>query len=184
MAAPKRVNPTEFAILGLIAESPRSGYDIKREVEGRLAHFWSESYGHLYPMLKRLRARKLITRQAAVRRGGRARHEYAITPAGRRALAAWFATPLQPARPRNELLLRLQLGRFAPPGALRRDLAEYRARLREGLARLRAVEAELADSRDPDVAYWRLSISFGTQLYETLEKWCERASRELGRVAG
>jgi hypothetical protein len=28
-----RVNPTEFAILGLLAKEPRSGYDIKKEVE-------------------------------------------------------------------------------------------------------------------------------------------------------
>jgi hypothetical protein len=35
------------------------GYDIKKEVEERLSHFWSESYGHIYPMLRRLHDRDL-----------------------------------------------------------------------------------------------------------------------------
>lgn len=39
------MNATEFAILGLLAEGPLSGYDIKKEVEERLSHFWSQSYG-------------------------------------------------------------------------------------------------------------------------------------------
>ncbi len=179
MAARKPVNPTEFAILGLIAEEPRSGYDIKREVEERFGHFWSESYGHLYPMLKRLRARRWITRRPAARRGGRARNEYAITPAGRGALTTWFSVPLAPQRPRNELLLRLMLGRFAPSGALLRDLAAYRERMRAGLASLREVERSLSRESGPDVAHWVIVASFGTTLYSSLDAWAERAERTL-----
>lgn len=181
-----RVNPTEFALLGLLAEQPRSGYDIKKEVEERLAHFWSESYGHIYPMLARLRRRRLITMRAAGRRDGRPRNVYTITASGRRTLTAWFATTPAPPRPRNELLLRLMLGRFAPPGVLRRDVAAYRERIVSGLGQLRAVERQLArevEATDADLAYWRIVLAFGIELFATLEKWCDatdRSLRELG----
>lgn len=179
-ATASRVNPTEFAILGLLAEQPRSGYDIKKEVEERLGHFWSESYGHIYPMLKRLRSRRLITAKPSERRAGRpARQVYAVTAAGRRALTAWFERPPMAPRPRNELLLRLLLGRFAPAGVLRRDVAAYRARAHEGLVRLRAVQLELDAAASDDLDYERVVLAFGIALYTTLGRWCADAEAML-----
>jgi PadR family transcriptional regulator, regulatory protein AphA len=183
--ATTRVNPTEFAILGLLAESPRSGYDIKLEVEGRLKHFWHESFGHIYPMLQRLQRRRLISvRAVAGTRGRPERKVYSITAAGRRALTAWFSEPPAASRPRNELLLRLFLGKYAPPGMLIRDVRAYGAMMHGALERLREVEARLAADPNPprDAVFWRLTVSFGTQLYETLAEWSEMADRELRRL--
>ena len=44
----------KFALLGLLAESPKYGYEIKRRFEGALGNVWSVSYGQLYPTLRRL----------------------------------------------------------------------------------------------------------------------------------
>lgn len=184
MATATRVNPTEFAILGLLAEQPRTGYDIKKEAEGRLRHFWSESFGHLYPMLRRLKSRRLVSvRTVAGSRGRPDRMVYSITAAGRRALRGWFDRPPPPPHPRNELLLRLFLGRHAPPEALLRDLVAYRAGLSSALAALRSVEARLALEPEPpaDAPYWGLVLSFGTTLYEALVKWSDGAERTLRR---
>lgn len=183
--AAARVNPTEFALLGLLAEQPRSGYDIKKEVEGRFGHFWHESYGHIYPMLARLRRRRLITRRSAGRKGGRQRNVYAITASGRKSLTAWFATPPAPPKPRNEVLLRLMLGRFAPPGVLRRDVAAYRDRIVGGLGQLRAVERLLAEDTDAsaaDLAQWRIVLSFGIEVFATIERWCDATDRSLREI--
>lgn len=186
MSDTTRANPTEFAILGLLAEQPRSGYDIKKEVEERLSHFWSESYGHIYPMLRRLQQRGLIAVSAVEQTPGRpARNRYAITDSGREELRAWFATPPSPTRPRNEMLLRLFMGRYAPPGVLQRDVHAYRERASGALLRLREVERELArlDSTEPDLVYWKLVVSFGTQLFETLESWSDMAEKELEKLS-
>jgi PadR family transcriptional regulator AphA len=56
-------NKTEFAILGLLASGPRSGYDIRKEVQDTLSHFWNESIGHIYPMLRRLHGKGLVSRK-------------------------------------------------------------------------------------------------------------------------
>lgn len=185
MSNSARANPTEFAILGLLAERPRSGYDIKKEVEERLSHFWSESYGHIYPMLRRLHQRGLIAVSAVEQTPGRpARNTYTITDAGQTELREWFATPPSPSRPRNEMLLRLFMGRYAPPGVLQRDVQAYRERSSAALSRLREVEKELAelDAAAPDLVYWKLVVSFGTQLFETLEAWSTMAERELKKL--
>ncbi len=45
-----------WAILGLLARRPRSGYEIKANVDTTIRHFWAASYGQIYPELRRLEA--------------------------------------------------------------------------------------------------------------------------------
>jgi DNA-binding PadR family transcriptional regulator len=40
---------TKYPILGLLAEQPMSGYDIKKLVDVRFSFFWNESYGQSIP---------------------------------------------------------------------------------------------------------------------------------------
>ena len=53
---------TRFAVLGILSYGPMSGYDIKKFYEKNVAGFWSESYGQIYPILKRLAEEGLATR--------------------------------------------------------------------------------------------------------------------------
>lgn len=53
-------NKTGYVILGLLSDRSISGYGIKKLRERRFHHFWSESYGQIYPELKRLLGAKLI----------------------------------------------------------------------------------------------------------------------------
>ena len=65
-----------FAILGLLREEPRHGYELKRAL-GDLG-FWQVSFGSLYPALRRLEKAGFI--EAA--KGGGRRKAYRITEAG------------------------------------------------------------------------------------------------------
>ncbi|MEZ5175016.1 MAG: PadR family transcriptional regulator [Acidimicrobiia bacterium] len=67
----------DFAILGLLIEHPRHGYEIKRSL-AQLG-FWTVSFGSLYPALRRLDKRGAIQ---ATEGTGR-RKAYAITADGR-----------------------------------------------------------------------------------------------------
>jgi PadR family transcriptional regulator, regulatory protein AphA len=180
-----RPNPTEFAILGLLAEEPRSGYDIKKEVEERLSHFWSESFGHIYPMLHRLHERGLVEMEVERQEGKPDRKVYRITDEGRSALRDWFAEPVAPLRPRSELLLRMFLGRHADPADLLRDVRAQGARARETLTRLEGVQARIrAEAGDhPDRLYWELVLDYGVRVLGTLAEWSADAEAALEATA-
>lgn len=51
----------EFAILGLLQQSPMHGYELRKELNQVLGGLRSISFGSLYPALKRLHAAGLIT---------------------------------------------------------------------------------------------------------------------------
>ncbi|PYI52519.1 PadR family transcriptional regulator [Paenibacillus flagellatus] len=61
-----RTNKSYYALLGLLAFGPHSGYDVKRRIEQQLSHFWSESYGQIYPNLKKLVEEGLATTNVLV----------------------------------------------------------------------------------------------------------------------
>ena len=74
-----------FAILGLLREEPRHGYELKRAL-GDLG-FWQVSFGSLYPALRRLEKGGFIE---ATKGEGR-RKAYRITEAGRGRFAEMLA---------------------------------------------------------------------------------------------
>src|SRR5436853_4780816 len=95
-----------WAVLGLLARGPRSGYDLKRAVDRTIRHFWAASYGQIYPELKRLEQAGWIAGEDAGR-GARSRRVYRITAQGRRALKDWLHGLETRSELRDESLLRL-----------------------------------------------------------------------------
>jgi DNA-binding PadR family transcriptional regulator len=72
----------ELAILGLLKERPMHGYELKKRLSYMLGHFWTVSYGSLYPALKRLEKSSSIERAYSVKEKTRNRNVYRITRKG------------------------------------------------------------------------------------------------------
>ena len=83
-AGAEEVAVLELAILGLLAEAPVHGYELRKKLSLRLGGLRVISYGSLYPALRRLTRAGLIAEEVAdgawSRRG---RRVYAITAEGK-----------------------------------------------------------------------------------------------------
>jgi PadR family transcriptional regulator AphA len=169
---------SQYALLGLLTLGPQSGYDLKKLAEQSIAHFWSESYGQIYPTLKRLVKDKLATVKEAGGNGARARQVYTITAKGRQELQRWLERPPHQDPPRMELLLKLFFaGQGERSGAAAQHVAEYLAAERAKQARYAEIRRSLAKHhRDhPDLPYWLLTLRFGELLTEAHVRWAEEA---------
>jgi DNA-binding PadR family transcriptional regulator len=200
--------PSRYAILGLLAHGPLSGYAVRQRFAGSLANFWRLSFGQIYPLLRELAAEGLVAPDAGdgdgaggvagAGRAPRGRRAYRLTPTGEAALAAWLAEPPAFEQTRSELLLKLAFAPSAPPGALRRHLGDFAARQRARVAQLTAIEAQLrAEAGDQgrprsgaapdsagatahdDVGAWLLTLDYGITKARALADWAERAERAL-----
>ena len=58
---------TKFAILGLLAGGPASGYGMKKFIDGSIRYFWTENYGNIYPVLAKLERGELTAAEAVER---------------------------------------------------------------------------------------------------------------------
>lgn len=96
----------ELAILSLVVEQPRHGYEIEQVIEARGMRNWTEiGFSSIYYLLKKLEGQELIEGQLQEAGRGPARRVYQATPAGREAYRAavldalavprrWYATLL------------------------------------------------------------------------------------------
>jgi len=168
----------------MLTLQPMSGYDIRKTVDASIAHFWNESYGQIYPILKALEREGLITANSSGH-GFRNRQEYAITPEGRAALEAWLSTPPRKEIVRNELLLKLFFARNAPLNRSFNHLEEYRRSQVAELQHFRRMERQLAreHSTHADLPYWLTTLRFGIRHCEATIRWAEDAIRELQKSA-
>jgi len=180
----KRTSSTGQVLLGLLTVEPMSGYDLGQSIRASIGHFWNESYGQIYPRLKRLAADGLVTARTERQRGKPDRQVYSITKKGREHLCAWLTVEPQPEIPRNELLLKLFFGAQAPGEALIGYVARMAKREGALLERFRRIEhEEIARlSRYPDAPYWRMAARFGQLELEAHVRWAEETLAELGQL--
>ena len=102
----KLVNKTRYALLGMLLESPCTGYEIKSLMERSTVYFWRESDSTIYPMLKVLaKEGKVLFKIVFV--GKKKKEIFSITEAGREEFKAWLERPTGSETPRNEFLLKL-----------------------------------------------------------------------------
>ena len=179
-----RQSQTELAVLGALSVEPMTGYALRQAITGTLGHFWSESFGQIYPTLARLEAEGLIAPRAEGRTSGQV---FALTRTGRRRLVALLREPIAPAPPRNGTLLRLFFADLLAPEDRRTLVEEARDRAAESLARLAVLraelEAEIASGADPGAPYRLMTLSAGEHAARAQVAWAQETLAELDRLA-
>ncbi len=173
---------TRYAVLGALAEGPRSVYAIKHDLAASVGNFWHESFGQLYPMLKQLAEEGLVFIQEEG--GPRDRKIYAITPSGMTALRAWLEEPSEYIPPpRNEFLLKLFFGRHAAPEVSLARLKRFAERSQATLAAYERIEAEIEQAGPPSASqpYMSATLLFGRAMQRAALDWSREAQRVIAR---
>lgn len=179
-----RANRTDYTVLGCLSLGPMSGYDIKKLIDGSIGHFWSESYGQLYPSLQRLEREGLVVGESARSTGGRRRREYTLTPAGLRELRAWLAQPAQPDVVRYETSLKLFFGGQMSAEAARAHVRRYREQqiARGEVYRAQAVRLESMHAGSPNLPFWRAVLDGGIRYADMAVAWCDATLEQLAML--
>jgi len=168
------LNSTAGALLGLLREGPRSGYDLVREAEQVVGPFWTLTRSQVYRELAALAEQGLLERGEM---GSRDRQPYRLTAVGQAAFREWVNTPPEPENLRIPLLLRLTFADAIDPGRLRAVLAEHRAVHAERLADYRALDRDLAAGGASEEQ--RLTLAFGICYESAALRWFDRLPPSL-----
>lgn len=98
------------AILGLLAQRPRHGYELRSAFSAVVGgdENWDVKPAQIYTTLDRLEEAGLVERQSEIGEGEEpGRRIYAITPAGTQALKEWFASGVVPEHQHDEFFVKL-----------------------------------------------------------------------------
>jgi DNA-binding PadR family transcriptional regulator len=163
-----------------------SGYEIRQFMEESTANFWSESYGQIYPVLKRMLAEGLVVVDEKVgeAQGHPSKKVYRLTGPGEERLREWLGVPVRPYKNRNELLLKVFFGNRAAPGVTAKQVEVWRKRYADDLERyeeiLRRVQADHAGN--PAMPYWCITLRYGIAEAKASVAWCDETLVELEDV--
>lgn len=173
-----RANQTELGVLGALSVRPMTGYAVREAIRDVLGHFWSESFGQIYPTLAHLQREGLVARSEGDRPGS---STYTLLPAGHDRLASLLRQPHTPAPPRNGLMLRLFFGHTLGPDACRPLIEQARTDALAQLNSYEAIRAEIeADMQDAEHRpYWLLTVSAGEHTARAAIAWADDALAEL-----
>jgi DNA-binding PadR family transcriptional regulator len=164
-----------YALLGLIAEEPMSGYDLTKRFAGP-GYVWSARHSQIYPELARLLEEGLIR---VDRVGPRGRKQYRITAAGLADVRRWLTETTPDRTARSEAFLRVFFLWLVPPAAAREylesELAYHRALLHE----YEAIATRLHETTGPD-RWTAISLQAGILHEEALARWAEWALTQVG----
>ncbi len=179
-----RKSRSKYAILGILSQGDRSGYDIKKEITGSIDHFWHESFGQIYPTLKQLHEDGLVTKTTEPQDSRPDRHVYAITETGLEVLQEWLRRPVDLLPNRNELLLKLFFGRNLTPDENIAHLKNHRQRMvssrRLYQQMAESLRAKLPDH--PDLPYYLITLNHGIHVTQAIADWCDETIEQLEQM--
>jgi DNA-binding PadR family transcriptional regulator len=173
----------ELAILSLIAEGPRHGYEIEQVIEARGMREWTEvGFSSIYYLLRKLEQDGLVEGQIERQTGrGPARKVYDITPAGEEALHSAVLDALSVPHP---CYSPLQLGLANLPRLSQAETLAALRQYRDSLAaRLEHVGAT-RESQQPLPYFVEAMFDHSITMIEAELKWITQFMLQLADQAG
>jgi DNA-binding PadR family transcriptional regulator len=171
----------KFALLSLLEQGPRYGYQLRLDFEERTGSTWPLNVGQVYTTLARLERDGLV---AAAGEDGQGRPVYAVTDAGREAVAAWFRTPVKRAEPpRDELAIKLALAVTTPGVDVGRVIQTQRSATMAALQDYTRLKRKTQDATAPAELAWSLVLDSLVFAAEAELRWLDHTEGRLRRVA-
>jgi PadR family transcriptional regulator, regulatory protein AphA len=160
-----------YLILGLLAEQPMTGYDIRKHIKIVLPAVTNASYGTLYPTLHKLLEEGAVQMEEVEQAGRPSKKIYRITQHGQAALADWLKEPPTADIIKREFLLKLYFAKNLSLPQLQTLLAERHNEVQARLDSLCAERDAIQDIRqrwlvDYSVALCRAEMEWLKQVID------------------
>jgi DNA-binding PadR family transcriptional regulator len=175
------LSPTAYALLALLSLRRWTTYELAQQAQRSLRFLYPRAERILYAEAKRL-AEAGLARSETTFTGKRRATNYAITPAGRKALREWLRTEPAPAVLEAEVLLRSFFGELGRLEDLLAALEATRTQAIEVQRELAAMASERLGGGAPfpeRTGVVVLTMRFVTDFQRLLEEWAEWAAGEV-----
>ncbi len=163
----------ESIALGMVLENDLTGYDIKKRIETDIGVFYKASFGSLYPALKRLTEKGLLTTTKKPQ-GNRKKIFYHITEEGQNQFFDWLSSPMNIFEGTNTHLAKVYFFDKLSPEIRERQLFEHEINNRNYLKRLEDLEKQYSKMEHCDCFYYKLStLYYGINITQKTIQWCQ-----------
>jgi DNA-binding PadR family transcriptional regulator len=163
------------ALLGALADRPRTGYALLKHFEQSLGYAWPASHSQIYPELARLLEDGLIEQTET---GPRNSRTYALTDAGLEEIRRWLRETDPDRRVRSDAALRTFFLWLLEPVEARAQLERERAYWQDVLEQLEAIRAQPPGTTRKERAF-RIALEGGIRTVQARLDWVEWALEQV-----
>jgi len=142
------------ALLGVIKDTPLTGYDLVRHFQGTVGFLWSAPQSQIYPELRRMEAEGLIKAKVAPRGKHAEKRIYSITDAGMAELRRWATDFMPLPAQRDPIVLKAAFFDLAPLESVREQLRAHIAQFQWRMEQWQAREEAIRERRAELVEVW------------------------------
>lgn len=173
------------ALLALLEQGPRYGYQLRAEFEHHTGGTWPLNVGQVYTTLARLERDGLVEGRGE---DGEGHVVYVVTDAGRQEVTEWFTSPVARTQPpRDELAIKLALAVTVPGVDVGAVIQQQRSATMTALQDYTRLKRRAADpasgSDDTAELAWGLVLDSLVFNAEAEIRWLDHCEARLRRAA-
>lgn len=174
-----------YALLALLLDRPRSGYELNKAFEGSIGCFWKASHQQIYRELGKLEELGWVRAELVPQDGKPDKKIYSANELGQAELTTWTAQPADITPIKEEILIKLFVGTLVEPEVLKSHVQQHRQRFEGLLATYQTIAAKgFPDPRDLAVEdHLRyLTLRCGIRYATSWIGWCDEVLEYLTQL--
>ncbi|WP_062235188.1 PadR family transcriptional regulator [Fictibacillus sp. FJAT-27399] len=167
-----------YALLGLLAKSEATGYELNQQFKETMIHFWTAHHTQIYRELVKMEEEELVTSQVIHQVDYPDKKVYQIEPKGYERLLKWLLSKeISQSKLKDDLLLRVSLFHLIPPDTAVAFLERAKEQHSFGLGLMK----DWKDSHFPEDSFQQedlgeyLTSEFGRRYLQNWIEWCDWA---------
>jgi len=161
----------DYILIGMVLDKEQTGYDIKKEVENSIGNFYKVSYARMYPMLKTLTDKGLLTMIEQMQ-GKRLKRYYKATDKGKEMFMEWLSAPIDLKASGEAQLAQIFFYGELPKEVRDTRLQEYELFVQQGLVQFENIAKSLpADGLSEKDYYGISTLYYGLQNAHNVLRW-------------
>ena len=173
-------------ILGMLRNNPKSGYDLKKELENVIHYFWEADISRIYRSLNDMKRKGWVEFETIVQEDSPNKKVYSLTETGREELKRWLAEPGKSSGLHDAFMAQLHFSDAIPPEAQLHVMEVHLQSLRDGILELERRAQNLSmpvplpeDALQRGLSRAMFSLEHGIRRYRFEIEWTENIIRVL-----
>lgn len=173
-------------ILGMLRKKPKSGYDLKKELETTIHYFWEADISRIYRSLNDMQGKGWVEFETVIQEDSPNKKVYSLTKIGRTELQKWLAEPGKTSGTNKPFLAQLHFSDAIPIEDQLQVMEARLASLKEEIVELERRAANLnmpvplpEDALRRGLIREMFSLEYGIRTYRFEIEWTENIIRIL-----
>lgn len=182
----EKLTSNKYIILGLLSQSSKSGYEIKKVIDENFNFYWKIGYNQIYPYLQDLKDSGLVKVNNKKSDKGPDQNIYVLTDEGLEIFLNWLNTEIKKWPTfKNEILVKLNFGSIVNKNENIKLIEYYKENITKRLNEIRMIQYNIQKNwkNHENFIFWDIIIDYGINISLAEINWCKKSIKRIEKCS-